>query len=322
MPCRLKGRVPQGPTSVRWGESDTGDHRRFPARPVRAGPDRSPLRRPADGGRVPPPQVRRVEVREGERRVERDLAQFLAASDTTGQGRIGSVNDPITRYGPELAERDRRFAKITLRQLLTMTSRLRYQQDGGPFGDDTATYDAPDLRALAVGKTEVMEAPGRRFHDNNVNPLLVGLALERAVGMPVASYLEAKLWQPAGMEAAGSWSLDRHTSSFEKMESGLNARAADFARFGLLDAHDGTVKGRQLLPRAWVQDPTLVPTRGRAPAGAYQSFWWSTTSADPPPASPWASTASTSMSSRTPTWSWSASATTPATGTGPNSSTT
>jgi hypothetical protein len=86
--------------AVRWGESDTGDHRRFPARPVRAGPERSPLRRPADGGRVPPPQVRRVEVREGERRVERDLAQFLAASDTTGQGRIGSVNDPITRYGP------------------------------------------------------------------------------------------------------------------------------------------------------------------------------------------------------------------------------
>jgi CubicO group peptidase (beta-lactamase class C family) len=49
----------------------------------------------------------------------------------------------------------------------------------------------------------VVEAPGRRVHYNNFNPLLVGLALERAVGMPVASYLEARLWRPLGMEADG-----------------------------------------------------------------------------------------------------------------------
>jgi CubicO group peptidase (beta-lactamase class C family) len=54
----------------------------------------------------------------------------------------------------------------------------------------------------------VVEAPGRRFHYNNFNPLLVGLALERAVGMPVAGYLEHRLWRPLGMEADGSWSLD------------------------------------------------------------------------------------------------------------------
>jgi CubicO group peptidase (beta-lactamase class C family) len=58
------------------------------------------------------------------------------------------------------------------------------------------------------------------------------------------------------------------------MESGLNARAADFARFGLLFARDGAWRGRQLVPRAWVRDPTLVPTFGRGPAGAYQHFWW------------------------------------------------
>ena len=262
--------------------------------------------------------MRRVSVQEGDRQVERDLEQFLAASDTTaflivrgdtllyegyfngaghdtvqtsmsvaksvlsalvgiaiGEGRIGSVDDPITRYVPELAERDRRFEKITLRHLLTMTSGLRYEEDGGPWGDDTATYYAPDLRALALEKTEVTEPPGRRFHYNNFNPLLVGLALERATGSPVATYLEAKLWRPLGMEASGSWSLDSEASGFEKMESGLNARAADFARFGLLFARDGAWRDRQLVPRAWVRDPTLVPTpAGRAPAGSYQYFWW------------------------------------------------
>ena len=99
---------------------------------------------------------------------------------------------------------------------------LRAALRGGrrPWGDDTATYYAPDLRALALEGTEVAEEPGRRFHYNNFNPLLVGLALERAVGTPVATDLEARLWRPLGMEAAGSWSLDSQASGFEKMESG------------------------------------------------------------------------------------------------------
>jgi CubicO group peptidase (beta-lactamase class C family) len=113
-----------------------------------------------------------------------------------------------------------------------MTSGLRYQEGGGPWGDDTATYYAPDLRALALTRTEVVEPPGRRFHHNNFNPLLVGLALERAVGMPVASYLEQRLWRPLGMEADGSWSLDSRSSGFKKMESGLNARASTSPSWG------------------------------------------------------------------------------------------
>jgi hypothetical protein len=52
------------------------------------------------------------------------------------KGRIGSVDDPITRYVPELADRDRRFDKVTLRHLLTMTSGLRYEEGGGPWSDD------------------------------------------------------------------------------------------------------------------------------------------------------------------------------------------
>jgi CubicO group peptidase (beta-lactamase class C family) len=62
-----------------------------------------------------------------------------------------------------------------------------------------------------------------------LHPLLVGLALKRAVGMPVAAYLEAKLCRPLDMEADASWSLDSQASGFEKMESGLNGLAADFA---------------------------------------------------------------------------------------------
>ena len=301
--------------AVVWRESDVDDYRRFPARTVAAGPTPFRFRHLAGGGVPPTGTVQVLEDgRPVERGLEQFLAAsdttafLIVRGDrllyeayfngyghdsvqtsmsmaksvlsalvgiAIGEGRIGSVDDPITKYVPELADRDQRFCQITLRHLLTMTSGLRYQESGGPWGDDTATYYAPDLRSLALHRTEVVEAPGRRFHYNNYNPLLVGLALERATDTPVASYLERKLWQPLGMEADGSWSLDSLASGFEKMESGLNARAIDFAKFGLLFAQDGRWQGRQLVPRTWVRDPTLVPTRvAAAPAPAYQFFWW------------------------------------------------
>src|SRR5215213_2506771 len=95
--------------------------------------------------------------------------------------------------------------------------------------------------------------PGQYFEYNNYNSLLVGMILERATGMHVARYLQEKLWKPMGMEADGSWSLDSKEDSFEKMESGVNARARDFARFGMLFAKAGNVRGKQLISRGWVK---------------------------------------------------------------------
>ena len=86
------------------------------------------------------------------------------------------------------------------------------------------------------------------------------MILERATGMPVARYLQQKLWKPMGMEADGSWSLDSTTSGFEKMESGVNGRARDFARFGMLFAEGGKMGGKAAhLPRV----DRRVHARGR-----------------------------------------------------------
>ena len=41
------------------------------------------------------------------------------------EGHIKSVDEPITNYIPELLERDERFKKITIRDLLTMSSGIK-----------------------------------------------------------------------------------------------------------------------------------------------------------------------------------------------------
>jgi CubicO group peptidase (beta-lactamase class C family) len=182
------------------------------------------------------------------------------------------LDDSVTAYIPELLDRDPRFQAITIRHLITMSSGIRYAALYLPWSDDTTTYYAPDLRAAALA-ANIERPPGEEFHYNNFNPLLVGMVLERATGMHVSEYLATRLWQPMGAEAEGSWSLDSERSGFEKMESGINGRAVDFLKLGLVFAHQGRIAGRQVVPAAWVSEATAVDTT-TDPAEGYQSFWW------------------------------------------------
>ncbi|TFH36706.1 MAG: class C beta-lactamase-related serine hydrolase [Anaerolineales bacterium] len=174
------------------------------------------------------------------------------------EGFIHSVEDPIIEYLPELAERDPAFAKITIRDLLMMSSGIRYVEFPFLNGDDVKTYYFPDLRQLALNETRITGSPGEQFHYNNYHPLLLGLILERSTGRSVAQYLQEKIWSQIGMEFNGSWSLDE--VGFEKMESGINARAIDFAKFGRLFLRNGDWDGAQVIPAAWVAESTQADT--------------------------------------------------------------
>jgi CubicO group peptidase (beta-lactamase class C family) len=192
------------------------------------------------------------------------------------EGDIKSVDEPITDYIPELLKENKRFKEITIRNLLTMSSGIKYKEGGtlpwSEEADDTKTYYSTDLRELALS-CRIEGKPGEYFEYNNYNPLLVGLILERATGMAVSHYTQEKLWKPLDMETDGSWSLDSRRDGFEKMESGVNARARDFARFGMLFAREGNWRGEQLISQEWVEESTR-PDTSTDPSQNYQYFWW------------------------------------------------
>ena len=199
------------------------------------------------------------------------------------EGAIGSLDDPITTYLPELLQRDVRFGDITIRHLLDMTSGIRYEENHFIGGDDGLTYYFDDLRRLALERTQIQEPAGERWHYNNYHPLLLGLILERTTGMPVARYLEQRLWTRIGTEFPASWSLD-HEDGFEKLESGINARPIDFAKLGRLYLHGGDWDGDQVVPADWVResatvdakDPGYWPDTFTSPEGSisHERFWW------------------------------------------------
>jgi CubicO group peptidase (beta-lactamase class C family) len=199
------------------------------------------------------------------------------------EGAIGGIDDPITAYLPELLGRDVRFGDITIRDLLDMTSGIRYEENQFIGGDDGLTYYFDDLRRLALERTQIQEPAGNRWHYNNYNPLLLGLILERSTGMPVSEYLEQRLWTRIGTEFPASWSLDRE-DGFEKLESGINARPIDFAKLGRLYLHGGDWGGDQVVPAEWVRESATVlpkdagnwPAEFTTPDGSitHGLFWW------------------------------------------------
>jgi CubicO group peptidase (beta-lactamase class C family) len=102
---------------------------------------------------------------------------------------------------------------------------------------------------------------------------LLGLVLERATGMSVSRYMATRLWQPLGASSDATWNLDSDRSGFEKLESGLNATAVDYARFGLLFLYAGTSKHKRVVPEDWVRAATAAQTTTDADSG-YGYFWW------------------------------------------------
>jgi CubicO group peptidase (beta-lactamase class C family) len=87
------------------------------------------------------------------------------------------------------------------------------------------------------------------------------MALERAVGQPLARYAEQRLWQPLGAAHDASWSLDSAASGVARAFCCLNARAVDFVRFGLMVMNEGRWNGRQIVSADWLRQ-SLAPQAG------------------------------------------------------------
>jgi CubicO group peptidase (beta-lactamase class C family) len=182
---------------------------------------------------------------------------------------IGHIDDPITKYLPEL--KGNAWTAITIRHLVSMSSGFRYGAGFLPWNDKPRTYYSLDLRDLAR-HAKPSEPPGTHFLYNNYNLLLLGMLIERVTGGHVATYLQEKIWKPLGMEWPATWSLDSERSGMEKMESGINARAIDFAKFGRLYLRCGDWNGKQIVPEEWVVESTTPWQDGRW--ANYKYLWW------------------------------------------------
>lgn len=200
------------------------------------------------------------------------------------QGKIHSLDDLITQYEPDL--KGTAWDGVTLRQLITHTSGVAWNEDytnpKSDFAQLTECEAKPGtyacVRKLVAGLQRAHPA-GQNWSYSSGGAWLLGDVLERATGMPLATYLEQSIWQPYGMASDGVWHAYAK-GQHDVGAHGFNATLEDWGRFGEFILHNGTLpNGKQILPEDWVaQSANWTRAAGSVsaahPDGIYGYQWW------------------------------------------------
>ena len=186
------------------------------------------------------------------------------------EGYLDSLDQSIGDYLEYC--RDSALCRITIRQLLQMTSGLRSSEGYlNPWATSTKLYYGDQLEDI-LHRLKLKHPPGTKFSYSNLSYQLLGMVVARATERPLAQYLEEKIWQPLGMESDAGWSLHEGTD-IEKGFCCLNVRARDFARFGRMLLNRGMQDSVQVIPRDWLRQSFALDT-AQGSNQRYQFGWY------------------------------------------------
>ena len=172
------------------------------------------------------------------------------------EGHIGSVDETVSSYVPELA--GSAYDGVSIRAVLQMSSGASWNEDYSDPDSDIARFGA-----VMAGQGSMLEfvsgmarenEPGTVCRYNSADTQVLGHMLIAATGRSITDYMQEKLCDPLGMESPGKWMLD--ATGVEMAFAGLNLTARDYAKLGELFRRNGERNGRQIVPAEWVTSST------------------------------------------------------------------
>ena len=192
------------------------------------------------------------------------------------EGKISSIDEPIGNYLIEFRDDER--GKITIKELLTMSSGLDWDEAySSPTSITTKAYYGKKLREVSTDQN-LIEKPGVRFRYQSGNTQLLAFIVEEATKETISKYAERKLWKP--MEAMNSalWSVDKKGGD-EKSFCCFNTNARDAARFGQLVLNNGKWNDKHLVSDSYIHDATkaanyILNEEKTAPLDFYGYQYW------------------------------------------------
>lgn len=206
------------------------------------------------------------------------------------EGHIRSIEDPISDYIP--VPKGSAYHGVSIKHVLQMSSGARWNEDYSDPSCDVfrlaaAMGGAMSLEEFVAGMA-TESPPGTVCRYNSGETQALGMLLAYATKRTLSDYMQEKLFEPLGMNAAGYWLVDK--AGKEMAFAGLNLIARDFIKIGELYRNDGVWNGQQVVPSAWVKAsitadaPHLVPGKPwlsdhTLPFG-YGYQWWLPASQD------------------------------------------
>jgi CubicO group peptidase (beta-lactamase class C family) len=183
-------------------------------------------------------------------------------------GCLASVDQPIGPLLGDQAPSDPARAAIRIRDLLSMSSGLDWQENGAiGYNDWAAASNQVDYVLARPLDAE----PGRVFNYNSGALHLLSAIITRACA-PTAAFAAEHLFEPLGIASRG-WETDHQ--GIANGAAGLQLSIPDMAAIGQLILDRGAFGGAQLVPAAYVDEATStqVVTGDAATPGYGFGLW-------------------------------------------------
>lgn len=168
-------------------------------------------------------------------------------------------------------ENDER-AKLTLKQLMQMSSGLEFDETYAPGSDATRMlFTAPSASDIAI-VSPLTHKPGTQFSYSSGTANLLSRFIHEKLGNNTqlsVNYLLQKLLKPLGM-ANSIFEVD--SDGIFVGSSYVYASGRDWARLGLLMLNQGEINGQRLLSKDWVNRATAPNSSDNDKRYGYQ-FW-------------------------------------------------
>lgn len=191
-------------------------------------------------------------------------------------GYIDSLDDPVSKYVSGLA--GSAYDSVTVEQLLTMTSGVRWIEDYEDPNSDVAVFNehvsedgSSNLVSYMSGLPRA-HMPGEVWNYSTGETNLIGILVSEATGKTLAEYLSEKVWAPYGMAQKATWLLNE--DGREISGCCIQAATRDFARFGLFMLEGAQIDGQAIVPEGWVTSATSKQAEIGIPGEGYGYQWW------------------------------------------------
>jgi CubicO group peptidase (beta-lactamase class C family) len=188
-----------------------------------------------------------------------------------GEGKLKGTNQKLSEVLPQSVASSADKAAITIENLLTMTSGLKWDNEGERSSNEmvsSSDWVKYVLDQPIVGK------PGKDFNYSNGNAHVMSAILQKATQMTTFKYAEQKLFAPLGIQNV-EWYSDPQNIDIGAFSVHMKAR--DLAKIGFLYLHKGLWDRTQVIPAKWVEE-TLKKHDDQEFAdgslGSYGYYWW------------------------------------------------
>ena len=191
-------------------------------------------------------------------------------------GYIKNLDDKVSDYIPDL--KGSAYDDVTIKQLLTMTSGVKWNEDYADPESDVALFDAHkadpgvDVTVSYMRRLKRESPPGTSWVYKTGETNLIGVLASSATGKNLSDYFSEKVWRPFGMEMDASWLLG--STGHEISGCCIQASTRDYARFGLFMLGGGIADGKPVLPDGWIAEATMKQVDTDSSEYGYGYQWW------------------------------------------------